>query len=187
MIKLIEMKYNLENIDFYKKLYNDAFPKEERWSFDMILENKDNNNYKLYAVLDDNMPIGLTMIWNLDDFNFGEYLAIDKKLRGKKYGSEVLIKILDMLKDKLIVIEVEPYELNEIAKKRIEWYKRFGFILADYEYDMPSLDENNKISSIKMKIMTSRKLKNKEEHDNITKTLYETIYKPRLDEIDKWK
>ena len=187
MIKLIEMKENLENRDFYKQLYNDAFPPEERWDFDMTLENKDNHNYKFYAILDDDVPIGLTMLWDLDDFNYGEYLAIDKNLRGKKYGSEVLTKILEILSNKLIVIEVEPYDLNEIAKKRIEWYKRFGLILADYEYDMPCINENNEISTIKMKIMTSRKIQDKEEHDNITKIIYNKVYKPRLDELDKWK
>ncbi len=187
MIKLIEMKENLENKDFYKQLYNYSFPPEERWDFDMILENKDNHNYKLYSILDDDKAIGLTMLWDLDDFNYGEYLAIDKNLRGKKYGSEVLTKILEILSNKLIVIEVEPYALNEIAKKRIEWYKRFGLILADYDYDMACIDKNKKISTVKMKIMTNRKLQNQEEHDNITKIIYNKVYKPRLDEIDKWK
>ena len=187
MIKLIEMKYDLKNKNFYEELYNEAFPPEERWSFSMTLQNKGNHNYKFYCILDDEAPIGLTMLWYLDDFNYGEYLAIDKKLRGKNYGSEVLTKILDMLKDKLIVIEVEPYELNEIAKKRIDWYKRFGLILAEYDYDMPCIDKDNKISTMKMRIMTSRAIKSKEEHDKITKILYDKVYKPRLDEIDKWR
>lgn len=187
MIKLIEMINDLQNKEFYKNLYNDAFPPEERWNFDMILENKDNHNYKLYAILDDDTPIGLTMLWDLGDFNYGEYLAIDKNLRGKKYGSEVLTKILDMLKDKLIVIEVEPYDLDEIARKRIEWYKRFGLILAEHDYDMSCIDKNNNISTIKMKIMTSREIQNKEEHDNITSIIYKKVYKPRLDEFERWK
>ena len=187
MIRLIEMKNDLQNKNFYEELYNDAFPPEERWSFAMTLENKDNHNYKFYGILDDETPIGLTMLWYLEYFNYGEYLAIDKKLRGKNYGSEVLVKILDMLKDKLIVIEVEPYDLNEIAQKRIEWYKRYGFILAEYDYDMPCIDKNNQISTMKMKIMTSENIKSKEEHDSITKILYNKVYKPRLDEIDKWR
>ncbi|MEI0488201.1 GNAT family N-acetyltransferase [Brachyspira pulli] len=187
MIKLIEMKDNLQNKEFYRNLYNDAFPPEERWNFDMTLENKDNHNYKFYAILDDDTPIGLTMLWDLEDFNYGEYLAIDKNLRGKKYGSEVLTKILDILKNKLIVIEVEPYDLDEIARKRIEWYKRFGLILAEYDYDMPCIDKSNNISTMKMKIMTSREIQSKEEHDNITSIIYKKVYKPRLDELDKWR
>ncbi len=38
-----------------------------------------------------------------------------------------------------------------------------------------------------MKIMTTRKIKDKEEHDKITDYLYKNIYKPRLDNIDKQK
>ena len=30
-------------------------------------------------------------------------------------------------------------------------------------------------------------IKNKEDHDNITKTLYNEVYKPRLDEINNWR
>ena len=38
-----------------------------------------------------------------------------------------------------------------------------------------------------MKIMTTRKIKDKEEHDKITDYLYKNIYKPRLEIINKSK
>ena len=97
---------------------------------------------------------------------------------------KILTQILESLKDKFVVIEVEPSDLNEIAKKRIDWYLRFGFILADYDYNMPCFDYNNKKNSVlRMKIMTTKKIENKEEHDKITNYLYENVYKPRLAQI----
>ncbi len=191
MIKFVEIKYNdneennLKYKNFAKTLYNEAFPIEERWDFDAVFENKLNNNYKFYCFLDGEIPIGIAIIWTLEYFNFIEYLAIDKKFRGKNYGSKILTQILDLLKDKFIVIEVEPSDLNEIAKKRIDWYLRFGFILADYDYNMPCFDYDNKEngkSVLRMKIMTTKKIENKEEHDKITNYLYENIYKQRLAE-----
>lgn len=184
MINFLEIKDNLEYKDFAQNLYNEAFPIEERWDFNAILNN---NNNKFYAILDGDIPIGITTIWEFLDFNYIEYLAIDKKFRGKNYGSKILTQILESLKDKLIVIEVEPYDLNEIAKKRIDWYLRFGFILADYDYNMACINEKKEEGTIKMKIMTTRKIKDKEEHDKITDYLYKNIYKPRLDNIDKQK
>lgn len=189
MIKFLEIKHdneenNLKYKNFAKKLYNEAFPIEERWDFDSIFENKLNNNCKFYSFLDGDIPIGIAIIWNLEYFNFIEYLAIDKKCRGKNYGSKILTQILESLKDKFVVIEVEPSDLNEIAKKRIDWYLRFGFILADYDYNMPCFDYNNKKNSVlRMKIMTTKKIETKEEHDKITNYLYENIYKPRLTQI----
>lgn len=183
MIKFLEIKDNLQYKDFAKKLYDEAFPIEERWDFDAILENKENKKYNFYSLLDGDVPIGIIIIWDLEYFNFIEYLAIDKKFRGKNYGSQILIQILDSLKDKLMVIEVEPYDLNEIAKKRIDWYLRHGFILAEYDYDMPFIDKDKKASKMRMKIMTTKKIKDKEEHDKITNHLYENIYKTRLNEI----
>lgn len=185
MIKFLEIKDNLKYKDFAQNVYNEAFPVEERWDFNLIL--KDNNNYKFYAILDGDIPVGITMIWEFSDFNFIEYLAIDKKLRGKNYGSKILPQILDSLKDKLIVIEVEPYNLNEIAKKRIDWYLNYNFILADYDYNMPCINEEKEAGTMKMKIMTTKKIKDKEEHDKITNYLYRNVYKPRLDKINKQK
>ena len=122
MINFLEIKDNLKYKDFAQNLYNEAFPIEERWDFNAILNN---NNNKFYAILDGDIPIGITTIWEFLDFNYIEYLAIDKKFRGKNYGSKILTQILESLKDKLIVIEVEPYDLNEIAKLR-----RNSFICA---------------------------------------------------------
>ena len=194
MIKFLEIKHdneenNLKYKNFAKNLYNEAFPIEERWDFDSVFENKLNNNCKFYSFLDGDTPIGIAIIWNLEYFNFIEYLAIDKKCRGKNYGSKILTQILESLKDKFVVIEVEPSDLNEIAKKRIDWYLRFGFILADYDYNMPCFDYNNKKNSVlRMKIMTTKKIETKEEHDKITNYLYENVYKPRLDEkFEKYK
>ena len=62
IIKLIEMKNDLNNKNTYHQIFNDAFPIEERWNFDMILENKNESSYKFYSILDDDKPIGLTMI-----------------------------------------------------------------------------------------------------------------------------
>lgn len=183
MIKFLEIKDNLQYKDFAKKLYEEAFPINERWDFEAILENKENKNYNFYSLLDGYVPIGIIIIWNLEYFNFIEYFAIDKKFRGKNYGSQILTQILDSLKDKLMVIEVEPYDLNEIAKKRIDWYLKHNFILAEYDYGMPFIDENKKADKMKMKIMTTKKIKDKEEHDEITNHLYENIYKTRLDNI----
>ena len=66
MIKLIEMKNDIKNKNVYHQIFNDAFPIEERWNFDMLFENKNNSSYKLYSILDDDNPIGLTMIWRFE-------------------------------------------------------------------------------------------------------------------------
>ncbi len=188
MLSLIDVKNNSEYIDKSRVVYNEAFLPEERWNFDLTIENRENFNYTFYSIVDDenNNFVGIVMIWTFDEFYYIEYIAIDKNLRGNNYGSKAISNVLDMLNDKFTVLEVEPYDLNEIAKKRIEWYKRFDFILSDYEYNMPSIDKENKASTIKMQIMTNKEIKSKDEFDNITKILIDNVYKPRLDNIAKW-
>ena len=74
-----------------------------------------------------------------------------------------------------------------ITRYNYEYHVLDAPSIPDHEYDMPCINENQEISTMKMKIMTSRKIQDKEEHDNITKIIYNKVYKPRLDEIDKWK
>ena len=40
---------------------------------------------------------------------------------------------------------------------------------------------------MKMQIMTNRKIKSKDEYNNIIKILYNKVYSPRLDNINNWK
>ena len=55
----------------------------------------------------------------------------------------------------------------------------------EYIWDFSS--RGFKVLSPNGKVLTSENIKSKEEHDSITKILYNKVYKPRLDEIDKWR
>ena len=45
----------------------------------------------------------------------------------------------------------------------------------------------DKKDTMKMKIMTNREIKTKEQYNNIITTLYNKVYGPRLESIYKWK
>lgn len=179
MIKLKPIEYNSKYIEICKRIYEESFPAFERWDFNYLISNQKNALYTVYSILDYNNVIGIYVPWSFDLFIFIEYIAIDENCRGKNYGSVVLKDILNA-SDKTIVIEVEPEYVNDMAKKRIEWYKRFGFIMSDVEYFMPSLEdikENIKIPKfIDMKIMATKEI-SKEEHNNIKNTLHKEVYK----------
>lgn len=175
MIKLIQLDGVSKYKDICKKIYEESFPVYERWNFEEIILRQKESSCRVYAVLDDDKVIGIYVPWHFGTFIFIEYIAIDKYSRGKNYGSIVLKEILDSAK-KMIVIEVEPKESNDMAKKRIEWYERFGFIMSDEKYAMPSLENLENLTFVNMKIMSTRSI-SKEEFLNIKNTLYKEIYK----------
>lgn len=72
----------------------------------------------------------------MGNFAYIIYLAIDKNERNKKYGSLALKLIDEKYKDITKVLCVEkPLENDDLKSKRIEFYKRNHFNLADFEFD----------------------------------------------------
>ena len=84
---------------------------------------------------DDNQVIGLLGIWQFKKFNFIEHFAVREDLRGQGLGSQM---IQDYAKSdaKPIVLETERPK-TKIAKRRIGFWQRNGFILNEYDYIQP--------------------------------------------------
>ena len=75
---------------------------------------------------------------------------------------------------KAFCLEVEP-PTEEMAKRRIEFYKRIGFVLNEYPYMQPSLGEGK--NPIPLMIMSYKEPLTKESFENIRKVLYREVYK----------
>ena len=132
---IIEVNKNANYLQQIKKIYNSSFPKSERLDFAELV-NKKAPNSNLYALLENNKLVGFTFISCFGNFAYIIYLAIDESERNKKYGSMALKLIDEKYKDKTKVLCVEkPLKKDDIKSKRIEFYKRNGFHLADFEFD----------------------------------------------------
>ncbi|MTI66264.1 MAG: GNAT family N-acetyltransferase [Firmicutes bacterium] len=92
--------------------------------------------YNIKNMYDNNVLVGFCSTWDLHDFVFIEHIAIDNELRGQGYGSKLIEDILS--RNKNVILEVEKPE-NNIAKKRIEFYKKHGFKLNLFHYEQPPL------------------------------------------------
>ena len=77
--------------------------------------------------------LGFLNFWELSDFVYLEHFAVDKNLRGKGLGSELIRKLSEICAGKTIVLEAEPPELNEFSSRRIEFYRRLGFVSTQPE------------------------------------------------------
>ena len=135
-MKLLEISKGSKYIDKIRFIYETSFPEIERIEFDEIVNCKFPNS-KLLGIFNDKALIGFTYISVLGDFAYIIYLAIDQEQRNKKYGSESLNEIYNLYKDKTKVLCVEkPLSNTDISTRRIEFYKRNGFELADFEFEI---------------------------------------------------
>ena len=134
-MKLLEINNNLKHLNKIKEIYYYSFPESERMDFADLVNCKFPNS-KLFGIFDNETLIGFSFISMLGDFAYIVYLAIDKNLRNKNYGTEALNEIFNLYKDKTKVLCVEkPNSQADLQTRRISFYKRNGFVLANFEFE----------------------------------------------------
>ncbi len=149
---------NLNFIDIKKnkkvtKLYNEAFPKDERIPIWLLKILARKNKAKFYGIYDNEKFVGLVYNIFYKDIVFVFYLAIDKATRGQGYGTKVLDSIKEKYKNYRIILCIEPVDENsdnyEQRVKRKKFYLKNGFKDSNYTikerniiYEMLYYNEN---------------------------------------------
>lgn len=138
----------------FSELFQSSFPVNERRPLESLKKIiSDESDIYCDAVLRNNVFVGLLVYWDFTDFVYIEYLAVNPDIRGGGIGARVLSQLKDVVR-KPVVLEVEP-PLNELAKRRIGFYERNGFVLWDNEYFQPSY---GLVPGLELKLMSSGKL-----------------------------
>lgn len=121
-------------------------------------------------------PAGFLAVWEFAEFIFVEHFAVDPKLRNSGTGSGMLQELVKLSK-KPVCLEVELPDA-ELARRRIGFYERNGFVFNDYPYMQPPISKGK--SSVPLRIMTYGKAVSQEEFKQIQKILYQRVYKCEL-------
>lgn len=135
-------RLKVDEYPFFLKLYEYSFPEEERRPYsspeelDSFL--KAHPDFNIYGIYSDSGIVGFISVWKMDGWIYGEHLATIPELRGSGLGAATLeqIKRLAEQEDGML-LEVELPD-NEMARRRIDYYIRQGFILhPDFRYFQP--------------------------------------------------
>lgn len=169
MIELIELSESGHN-HFAKELFESAFPKHERPSWDVIRDRENPNFHILVPTIDDE-PIGILNYWTFPEFTFIEHFAIDKEFRNRGLGKASILTFMSQYPDQ-IIIETELPETDS-ADHRMEFYTDLGFIRNPQEYWQPSYSA--KKLEIEMIIMSKYDLDD-EEFEEIKSVIYKEVY-----------
>lgn len=112
--------------------------------------------------------------WFFDEFVFLEHFAVSEELRGQGIGSLMMKELQKNSGDKPIVLEAEPPDTDNIALRRIEFYKRLGFSVNEFEYWQPALQADE--SPIKLVLLTSKGQLLFEEFERMKYVIYKNVY-----------
>lgn len=150
------MLTNLNKNDFIKiyDIMKESFPYDEIRSFEAQEKLLEHKNYKILTLEENNDLLGFLAIWYFADFIFLEHFAISPNHRNKGLGNKILQE-LQNYSSKKIILEVE-HPTTDISIKRIDFYKRCGFNLFDFDYIMPAYSKNHK--DVPLMIMSNANL-----------------------------
>lgn len=162
------------DFDSFYKLMKEAFPSEERRNYEDQKRLLSEEAYSITSHKDDNENIkAFIASWEFDDFVFIEHFAVSSKMRCNGVGTSMIKDYLSKC-NKPIFLEVELPE-NYISIRRIEFYKRLGFHLNDYDYLQPPLQKQHVF--LPLKIMSYPKRAEDKEFIDFRNVVYDKVYK----------
>lgn len=173
MIQLQEINTSHEHYLFMEKLLQTAFPTQERRNSDQQRKNTDENPlFHNILITDNDTPIGLLTYWKFSSFVYIEHFAIDSHLRNKNYGSQTLKLFCQEINVPIVLEAEEP--TDEIARRRIDFYQRQGFIIQDVPYLQPPYRPEDEW--FPLKLVTYGSIKIEQDYHLIKDTIYREVY-----------
>lgn len=163
---------NSNEYDFIEKLLVDTFPKEEYRDLDEQRNNTCCNDiFNLVLIKDDETPIGFISFWDFNRFRYVEHFAIQPQMRNKKFGKRAM-EMLQQLSSAIVLEAEEP--LNETATRRIEFYRRMGFVPSENEYMQPPYRRNGE--KIKMRLLFWGNVDAENNFEYAKEIIYKNVY-----------
>lgn len=127
-----------DELPLLREIYMESFPPVERRPWEKIVSPAGPESPRLQVVHDgaDGIPLGLVTTWEFPRFTYIEHLAVDRRMRGRGTGTYVLKALA--ASGKPLVLEVEPESgADPMTSRRIDFYRRNGFVLLDHPYVQP--------------------------------------------------
>lgn len=125
--------------DIAWKLYEEAFPIEERRLLDAQACLMKKTDYHFDIIIHEKQLVGLLLWWDFETQIFIDHFACAIHQRNKGFGTLILEKFMDS-HNQSVLLEVElPNSI--INQRRIKFYENMGFKLCQHYYEMPPLIE----------------------------------------------
>ncbi|MEX6691098.1 GNAT family N-acetyltransferase [Danxiaibacter flavus] len=158
-------------LPFVRSLYESAFPVHERREWANFLRTISFSGMQL-SLLEDELPVGFIITWQIQDFCYVEHFAISSSQRGKLYGGKVIDELFDRFNQR-IILEVEP-EHDEDSRRRILFYERKGLQPVPFSYMQPPYRKGE--DCYKMQLMSIPAITSYNEFESIASDIRATVY-----------
>ena len=158
---------------YMEKLMTQSFPSAEYRKLEDLRKYTDTQiHFHNNIIFHNDAPIGFITYWDFGHFYYIEHFAIDPTQRNGGHGKSVLNHLFQLLK-RPIVLEVEMPE-EEMAQRRINFYKRQGFSLWEKAYQQPPYKAGD--NYLPMLLMAYGNLQCEKDFDSVKEHIYREVY-----------
>lgn len=155
-----------------KNTYELSFPEEERRDFSLICGLIANESkFSAYALTTKGNYVGFITTWNFEDFVYIEHFAIEPIARNGGIGANVMQQFLSGKES--VVLEVEV-PIDELSKRRVEFYERLGFKLDSHPYFQPPYRKEGR--DIEMRLMSYGCIDMEDLFNSVCYILHSNVY-----------
>ena len=137
-IKLEKIEYN--DIEAVESIYVEAFPKNERKPFSIILAHNESGAGSVLKIMLDGKMCGFFFTFFYGDLAMVDYFAVHKDYRNLGIGEIAISLLREEYSDKRIFLEIEDPGSSEMAARRLGFYKRCGFLQVGTYVNLFSVD-----------------------------------------------
>lgn len=145
----------ITTFDKVYEIMKESFPMEEFRGYEEQQNLLFRSNYFLKTEVQNGEVVGFCAYYIFNDFFYIEHLACTSQARGLGIGTRLVKEVILEAKQYPVILEVEP-PVNAITRRRIEFYKRLGFILNEMPHYQPPLNLTTGI--VELRIMSSCQL-----------------------------
>jgi GNAT superfamily N-acetyltransferase len=154
------------------KLYEEAFPLEERRTIEQQAFVLQNELYHFDVLIDGTQLIGFILWWNFETHRYIDHFATATEQRNKGLGKLILNTFIAQ-NDKAILLEVE-LPTCELNKRRIQFYDRIGFKLNQHHYEI--IPSNVDLPSLQLLVMTYPSLISEKELNSFVENYFPILF-----------
>ena len=124
-----------EELSAVERIYTSSFPDEERAPMRMLKTRARTGRGDFLAAVDDEKIIGMAYVVCLRDLAYLFYLAIDKDMRAKGYGTKTVRALMKRYSGRRFFLALE--QLDENADNYAERVRRHEFYKSCGLHDLP--------------------------------------------------
>lgn len=159
--------------NYMEQLMTASFPPKEYRSLEELRNYTDTKtHFYCNIILHDDTPVGFITYWDFGQFFYVEHFAIDSSQRNGGHGKNVLSHLCQQI-NKPIILEVEAPE-EEMAIRRINFYKRHGFALWEKPYMQPPYKAGDNF--LPMLLMAYGGLECEKDFECVKERIYREVY-----------